>query len=55
MNEVWNLDPIYRGFDDPAFGQDLTMVEGLEASVAESYQAILSKGMNAVMTERFGG
>ena len=37
------------------FGQDLTMVEGLEASVAESYQAILSKGMNAVMTDRFGG
>ena len=23
MNEVWNLDPIYRGFDDPAFAQDL--------------------------------
>ena len=19
MNEVWNLDPIYKGFDDPAF------------------------------------
>ena len=23
MNEVWNLDPIYRGFDDPAFDRDL--------------------------------
>ena len=23
MNDVWNLDPIYRGFDDPAFGRDL--------------------------------
>ena len=23
MNEVWNLDPIYRGFDDPAFAADL--------------------------------
>ena len=23
MNEVWNLDPIYRGFDDPAFEADL--------------------------------
>ena len=24
MNEVWNLDPIYKGFDDPAFEADLT-------------------------------
>ncbi len=23
MNEVWNLDPIYRGFDDPAFEADM--------------------------------
>ena len=23
MNEVWNLDPIYKGFDDPAFETDL--------------------------------
>ncbi len=23
MNERWNLDPLYRGFDDPAFAQDL--------------------------------
>ena len=23
MNEVWNLDPIYKGFDDPAFAADL--------------------------------
>ena len=23
MNEVWNLDPIYKGFDDPAFEKDL--------------------------------
>ncbi len=22
MNEVWNLDPIYKGFDDPAFEAD---------------------------------
>ena len=24
MNEVWNLDPIYKGFDDPAFEADMT-------------------------------
>ncbi len=22
MNDIWNLDPIYKGFDDPAFGAD---------------------------------
>ncbi len=27
MNEVWNLDPIYRGFDDPAFDRDLTALK----------------------------
>ena len=24
MNKCWNLDPIYKGFDDPAFESDLT-------------------------------
>ena len=23
MNSVWNLDPIYLGFDDPAFEADM--------------------------------
>ena len=32
MNEVWNLDPIYKGFDDPAFEGDLN---ALKAAVAE--------------------
>ena len=32
MNEVWNLDPIYPGFDSPAFRQDLA---GLKDTVAE--------------------
>ena len=27
MNEVWNLDPIYRGFDDPAFDSDLAALK----------------------------
>ena len=27
MNERWNLDPIYKGFDDPAFEQDLTALK----------------------------
>ncbi len=27
MNEVWNLDPIYKGFDDPAFAQDVEVAK----------------------------
>ena len=27
MNEVWNLDPIYKGFDDPAFEADLALAK----------------------------
>ena len=37
------------------FGKDLTRIPGLEASVAASLQAILDKGMPAVVAERFGG
>ena len=32
MNEVWNLDPIYPGFDSPAYREDL---EGLKKTAAE--------------------
>ncbi len=32
MNEVWNLDPIYKGFDDPAFAADM---EALRQAVAD--------------------
>jgi pepF/M3 family oligoendopeptidase len=35
MNEVWNLDPIYKGFDDPAFEADLnTLKEKVAAFTA---------------------
>ena len=27
MNEVWNLDPIYKGFDDPAFEADMAALK----------------------------
>ncbi len=32
MNETWNLDPIYRGFEDPAFEEDM---KALQVKVAE--------------------
>ena len=27
MNEVWNLDPIYKGFDDPAYAADMAALK----------------------------
>ena len=33
MNEVWNLDPIYKGFEDPAFAADM---EALKAAVEQT-------------------
>lgn len=35
MNEFWDLSPIYKGFDDPAFGEDLTALTAL----VEQYNA----------------
>ena len=29
MNDVWNLDPIYEGFDDSAFGADMAALKEL--------------------------
>ncbi len=38
MNEFWNLDPIYKGFDDPAFAEDMAalrqVTEGMNAFAA---------------------
>ena len=39
MNDVWNLDPIYKGFEDPSFEEDMNklkeMVSGITAFAAE--------------------
>ena len=39
MNEFWNLDPIYTGFDDPAFDADMKLlkkkVEEIGVSITE--------------------
>ena len=32
MNDVWNLNPLYQGFEDPAFETDLAE---LKAKVAQ--------------------
>ena len=41
MNEVWNLDPIYRGFDAPAFDADLATLKEAVAEFA-SFTATLA-------------
>ena len=43
MNGLWNLDPIYKGFDDPAFEADL---EQLKQKVAEIAIYILKLSLN---------
>ena len=39
MNEVWNLDPIYKGFDDPAFEQDVALAK----QTIDAYIAFMGK------------
>ena len=34
MNEVWNLDPIYKGFDDPAFEADMSELKAQVEAIA---------------------
>ncbi len=43
MNERWNLEPIYKGFDDPAFEQDLTALK----AKAEEFSAFAESLANA--------
>ena len=33
MNEVWNLDPIYKGFEDSAFAADMEKLSALAGEV----------------------
>ena len=39
MNDVWNLDPIYKGFDDPAFLADFDALK----QQAAAYNAFAAK------------
>ncbi|MBP3685117.1 MAG: M3 family oligoendopeptidase [Oscillospiraceae bacterium] len=34
MNEVWNLDTLYRGFDDPAFSEDMAKLKAMTEDYA---------------------
>ncbi|MBQ7340580.1 MAG: M3 family oligoendopeptidase [Oscillospiraceae bacterium] len=35
MNDVWNLDPIYKGFEDPHFEEDLKALQELVCQITE--------------------
>lgn len=48
MNSLWNLDPIYKGFDDPAFASDL-------AALQEKVDAITSLAARLPETEPLAG
>ena len=39
MNEVWNLDPIYKGFEDPAFEKDMQCLR----QTAEQFNAFAAQ------------
>lgn len=40
MNTVWNLDPIYRGFEDPAYARDLSDFQNLTLALKEFSQSL---------------
>ena len=40
MNDVWNLDPIYKGFDDPAFAGDMASLEKVSGELAAFAQTL---------------
>ena len=49
MNEIWNLDPMYKGFEDPAFEADLNLakekMDALEALVGRLTTMEPAKGL----------
>ena len=46
MNEVWNLDPIYKGFSDPAFEADICSAKELLAEYT-AFTGALVRGKSA--------
>ena len=40
MNDLWNLDPIYKGFDDPAFAADMDALKELVEKIQRFSEAL---------------
>ena len=54
MNEIWNLDPLYKGFDDPAFEADMTVLkerlDAMDALMAQLPSMDALEGLRAGIT-----
>ncbi|MBR0446306.1 MAG: M3 family oligoendopeptidase [Oscillospiraceae bacterium] len=53
MNERWNLDPIYKGFSDPAYVQDMKTLEEKLQEIA-AYSEKLRDGCDPLVTLKEG-
>ena len=51
MNEVWNLDPIFKGFDDPAFDADMQEMKALVEQIVTFADALSSVEPLSGLTE----
>ena len=51
MNECWNLNPIYTGFDDPRFEEDLQALRRTVLCAAPIIAAGDVTGVVALLTE----
>ncbi len=60
MNEFWNLDPIYKGFDDPAFEADMAALKEEVANITafaaglSTLEPIDGLRRGIALQERFG-
>ena len=51
MNEVWNLDPIFKGFDDPAFEADMQEMKSLVERIGAFAEGLPQMEAVAGLTE----
>lgn len=51
MNKVWNLDPIYTGFDDPTFEADIASLKALAQKITAFSEALPSDDAAGALRE----
>ena len=51
MNAVWNLDPIYKGFDDPAFAADMAALKAEVDAIADFAEKLPRMGALEGLTQ----
>ena len=54
MNYFWNLDPLYKSFDDPAFGADLALLEKALATFDTFSQNLNSQDVAQTLVKGIG-